>query len=475
MARDNDAKAGVQQQRTIDYAAANEADREKMNKLIAAIDNNPENRDLIREFGKKPMEDIGKAAEKAIQAQQQYAEAFTIYSGPMKALQKGTKEIEGFIRESLGALKSVGVATGKGAGKSLRWVSKLLKGMTSEKEKTDEEKEVEKIEDGLRQQISTVTKMFNDLEDSVPALKRVDADVRNMGKALGKTNMELGFYIGAAKEMLRRYDEEIVPTAFDAMEDPNAANPLAAEQYHDSVVINRNALQKRVAELQEAQITGKNSAMRLRNTVENISEQLDDMDFLLSIGRANIKQFVSEAGFTATTLKAAMLQQGIRQAAEDILDSQIAVLTKVNEILDRTAKRGGLISHEKLIESTNRTHQMLEESTAAKRERRQLMESQSKEMDGLISEQDGFIKRQRQAQLEEHSEARTKADAAAVRTAKTAFEDAATPAPAEIPAAANQNTKPAEIDVDDTAKAAAADARARRRRAAGGPGNGGQG
>lgn len=468
----NDNKTGAAvAARTIDYALASVADKERMDKLIAAIDDKPGDRNLVREFGKKPMEEIGKAADKAISAQQEYAKAFTIYSGPMKALREGTKEVEGFIRESLTALKTVGGAGVKGAGKGLRWFSKMLKSATSDKEKTDEEKEVEKIEDGLKQQIGTVTKLFNDLEDSVPALKRVDADVKTMGTALRSTNMDLAFYIGAAKEMIRRYDEEIIPIALEAIDDPKS-NPVAAEEYHDAVSINRNALQKRMNELQEAQVTGRNSAMRLRNTVENISDQLNDMDFLLSIGRANIKQFVSEAGFTATTLKAAMLQQGIRDAAESILDSQIAVLSKVNEILDRTAKRGGLISHEKLLDSTQKTHQMLEDSAAAKRDRRQLMDAQSKEMDAITNDQADFVKRQRQLQLEEHSVSRQKGDE---RRASESFNETSekvetpVPAAAETKPAANQD-KPVSEDV--SVKQAADAVREARRRAGGGPAGG---
>ena len=441
----NDNKSAATAGRSIDYATVSDVDREKMDKLIQAINDNPANRDLIREFGKKPMEEVGKAADKAIQAQQNYAEAFNVYSGPMKALREGTKEVESFIKESLGALKSVGSAAGKGGIKGLRFLSKLMKSMSSEKEKTDEEKEIEKIEDGLRQQITTVTKLFNDMEDSVPALKRVDADVKVMGKVLSKTNMDLAFHIGAAKEMVRRYDDEILPGAHLMMED-TTINPQLAEQNLDAVTINRNALSRRIGELQEAQLTGKTSAQRLRNTIENIAEQLDDMDFLLTIGRANIKQFVSEAGFSATTLKVAALQQGIRDAAESILDSQIAVLSKVNEMLDRTAKRGGLISHEKLLDVTQKTNQMLEDSAQAKRDNRLQLEAQSKELDTVINDQDEFLKRQRRLQLEEHSAGREKAAAVTPEFNDKAAVSGPSPVPAQVKAPANQDEPVVESD-----------------------------
>lgn len=457
----NDNKSAAAAGRSIDYATANDADREKMDKLIQAINDNPANRDLIREFGKKPMEEVGKAADKAIQAQQNYAAAFNVYSGPMKALREGTKEVESFIKESLGALKSVGSAAGKGGVKGLRFLSKLMKSMSSEKEKTDEEKEIEKIEDGLRQQITTVTKLFNDMEDSVPALRRVDADVKVMGKVLSKTNFDLAYHIGAAKEMVRRYDEEIVPGAHLMMDDPTI-NPMLAEQNLDAVTNNRHALSRRIGELQEAQLTGKTSAQRLRNTVSNIEEQLNDMDFLLTIGRANIKQFVSEAGFSATTLKVATLQQGIRDAAESILDSQIAVLSKVNEMLDRTAKRGGLISHEKLLDVTQKTNQMLEDSAQAKRDNRLQLETQSKELDGVINDQDEFARRQRRLQLEEHSAAREKMEKAATPEFNDKAAPPATPA-AQIKAPANQD-EPATV-ADDEMKASMDAARERLRKA----------
>ena len=459
----NDNRGTATAIRMIDFAKANDADKDRMEKLITAIDNAPHNFDLINNYGQKPLQDYEKVADKVLEAQKRFSDNFATYSGNLKTMREGLDQAKGFMNELGKSLKTLGSATVKGGTKGLGFLRKGLEWFSREKkEKTDEEKEIEGMEESLRVQISVIAKIYQDIAESTPSIKQAHDHAMTLGKSAGDINMELGYYIGAGREMLRRFDEEIIPEQRAILEDPSTSNPIQAGFMYDTLVENRGLLQQRLNVLQESQILGQTTMQQAHQFIQNVRKQQNDISSLRTSGLPNIKNMAANVGNFLMSLKVAGLQQALRTEVESFVDQQLGVLQKTNDILDRIdAQGGGLISTEKLLDVTQRTNQLLEASNEAKRNRQKQLEEQSHQMDELAQGQNAFVRKQRQlednaidAQQEKRAAARKLEEKGVV---KEEFKEAASK-----PVASEQDNAPLPTPDNRASDAAADELRQRR-------------
>jgi len=222
---DKDSRRKRARGKVVDYIDADPDLKKEMEKVMEPVDRNPDSFESIISFGHPPLDRLGKIANDMIKIQGKFNEQVNVMAGALNQLEGGLKGLN---------LDKFGEATQKllkglaGTVKGVKGVSKFFKnlkdGLTGANAKrSEDEKLVKDMQDALPEMLFEMIKLVDNIAKTEIGIKEVMKEAEKLGLARVEATREISVYLGASKEVMRRYNEEYIPEAnkqFEESQDP---------------------------------------------------------------------------------------------------------------------------------------------------------------------------------------------------------------------------------------------------------------
>lgn len=414
----------------IEFKDADEDLRKEMLKIMDPIDKAPNSFEAIINFGNAPLDKLGKVANEMIRVQTKFNNEVNVMATAFNKLEDGIKEmnLDTFGEATRKALQGMAGAAGSG----VKGVTKMMRGMWdavsgAKAKRTEDEKVVKEMQEALPQMLEDLLKMVKNIENTEKGIVDVTREAEKLGKARTEATRELGVYIGASKEVLRRYDEEYIPQAREFFEETGDPED---EIYLKEVLKRRDDFEDRILVLNSSRAASVIAAQQLMQMVETMEDQRKKIQDILRNGQNEWKAMLVAAGIAGSSLKVA---QTIKKADEmgDRMHDQTQHMIEQAHELTQNSKARGTIDPQKLIEAAQRLERLLESESENREKRRLQLEATSKALRGatdkLIEAADSSNKA-RQLEAIKASEERAQEDRQGNDQANDNVEDTAAPA-----------------------------------------------
>ena len=422
----------------IDFADADEELRKEQLKVMDPIDKAPNSFEAIISYGNPPLDKLGKVANEMIRVQTKFNNEVNVMATAFGKLEDGIKDmnLDTFGEATRKALSGMAGAAGSG----VKGVTKMMRGMWdavsgAKAKRTEDEKVVKEMQEALPQMLEDLLKMVKNIENTEKGIVEVTREAEKLGKARTEATRELGVYLGAAKEVMRRYDEEYIP---QAREDFEASGDPEDEIYMKEVLKRRDDFEDRVLVLEGSRAASVIAAQQLMQMIETMEDQRKKIQDILRNGQNEWKAMLVAAGIAGSSLKVA---QTIKKADEmgDRMHDQTQHMIEQAHELTQNSKARGTIDPQKLIEAAQRLERLLENESDNREKRRLQLEATSKALRGatdkLIEAADSSNKARQLEAIETAERNAEKArQAQADGEANDNSEGVATPAAADKPA-----------------------------------------
>src|SRR5690606_27395153 len=200
----------------VDYVDADPELKAHMEKLMDPIDQAPDSFEAIITYGNAPLVRLGDIANDMIKIQGKFNDQVNVMSTALGKLETGLKDmdLDTFGEATRKLLKSMahGAGTGaKGIGKFLSNVKDSLTGAKAKR--TEDEKVVREMQDALPEMLYEMIKLVDNIAKTEQGIKDVMKEAEKLGVARVEATREISVYLGAGKEVLRRYNEEYIAQA----------------------------------------------------------------------------------------------------------------------------------------------------------------------------------------------------------------------------------------------------------------------
>ena len=365
----------------IDFKDADEELRKEMLKVMDPIDKAPNSFEAIIGYGNAPLDKLGKVANEMIRVQTKFNNEVNVMATAFGKLEDGIKDmnLDTFGEATRKALQGMAGAAGTG----VKGVTKMVRGMwdtvSGAKAKRDEdEKVVKEMQEALPQMLEDLLKMVKNIENTEKGIVEVTREAEKLGKARTEATRELGIYIGASKEVMRRYDEEYIPQAREYFQESGDPED---EIYLKEVLKRRDDFEDRILVLNGSRAASVIAAQQLMQMIETMEDQRKKIQDILRNGQNEWKAMLVAAGIAGSSLKVA---QTIKKADEmgDRMHDQTQHMIEQAHELTQNSKARGTIDPQKLIEAAQRLERLLESEGEKREERRLMLEATSKALRG---------------------------------------------------------------------------------------------
>lgn len=442
---DNENRKRRARNRVVDYVDADSVPglKEDMERCMEPVDRAPDSFEAIITYGHPPLEQLGKIANDMIRVQGKFNDQVNVMAGAMQKLENGMNNMNmgQFAEATKNMLKGLAEGTTKGAKGLGKGISGFWKSLTgSNKKATEDEKLIQQMQDQLPQMLFEMIKLVDDIAKTEAGIKQVMMEAEKLGLARVEATREINVYLGASKEVLRRFNEEYIPDAeknFEESQDPED------ELYLKDVLKRKEQFIGRITVLEGSRLQSINAAQQLKHMMDVMEDQRAKIQDILFNGQNEWKAMLAEAGIAGSSLKAAQAIQKADQFGDKMHDETMKMIEEAHEMTQNSKSRG-TIDPVKLIEASGRLQKLIEKENDNNRKRLEDLEATSRNLRGaadkLLESVDSANK---QRLLEAVKDA--KEDAAA---AKAEVEDVKKPV--------NDNKTPAEQQPEATAKDAPA-------------------
>lgn len=342
--------------------------KEKMENLMAAIDSKPESFETIIAFGTEPIAQLGKIAKDILTVQTKMSEQVKVMNIAMDKVSKSVAEST--LDELLDGLKSVGSGAASAAGAGVRGLGGLLKklgqlGKNTKKKKTEEEQHIQAMIDKLPEMYYEMLAMSQSLKDSESGIQSVMKEAEKLGVARIEMVRNLNLYLGAAPEVLRRYEEIYIAEAkreFEASQDPED------EVYLMSLIKAKENFEDQYRILEGSRAQGIDAAQQLRVLLEEMEKQRKIILQFRTIRENEWVALMSGAGLQASALKIAQMIKQADETGDRLHGLTTDMMEKAHELTLNSQGRG-TIDTNKLIESLSRRKAMIEKENQVREQR----------------------------------------------------------------------------------------------------------
>lgn len=419
----------------IDYADADDDLKEEMERVMAPIGAAPDSFEAIITFGTQPLIKLGKIGEDLLKIQGSFDESINVVHDAWKELHGGANSLglEKITKNARSALKgaaAAGAAAGKGIGKAIGKAWDVLSGAA--KKRSEEEKAVREIQDAIPNLLKEMKKLVDRVLGTEQGLIQLTKEVEKLGIARVDATRELGVYLGAGKEVLKRYDEEYL---FEARKDWEADPTPENEMYLNRVVSRKEDFIGQLNRLEQARASSVLGARQLERILKTVEEQRKQMADLRINTQNEWRAMLSAAGFAGSSLKAAETGKMAHDFGDKVFDQTMKMIEDADQ-MTRSAGNRGAIDPQRLIDGLSRMEKMIEDDRNAAQERLRQLEESSKTLRGAADKLIEAADEAKKVRILESTEPKDAAEKAA-----------ATPAPAApvtpSPAAANDDAAPA--------------------------------
>ncbi len=365
----------------IEFKNADEDLRKEMVKIMDAIDKAPNSFEAIINYGNAPLDKLGKVANEMIRVQTKFNNEVNVMATAFGKLEDGIKDmnLDTFGEATRKALQGMAGAAGSG----VKGVTKMMRGMWdavsgAKAKRTEDEKVVKEMQEALPQMLEDLLKMVKNIENTEKGIVEVTREAEKLGKARTEATRELGVYIGASSEVLRRYDEEYIPQAREFFQESGDPED---ELYMKEVLKRRDDFEDRILVLNGSRAASVIAAQQLMTMIETMEDQRKKIQDILRNGQNEWKAMLVAAGIAGSSLKVA---QTIKKADEmgDRMHDQTQHMIEQAHELTQNSKARGTIDPQKLIEAAQRLERLLESESENREKRRLQLEATSKALRG---------------------------------------------------------------------------------------------
>ena len=349
--------------RVVEYAEADGDLKVEMERIMKPISLNPDSFEAIITYGHEPLKDLGVIADQLISVQARFDSQVNVMGDAMEKLQNafskhGIKDIGEAAKNLADAALNAGAKT---VGSGFKMGKGVLDSLTGAKKKRDakrveEEKMLEnlqtKIPDMMRE-MKTLTESIADIEHG---LKEVIVEAEKLGVARGEATRKLNTYIGAGKEVLRRYNDEYIPEAQENFEESNDPED---ELYLQNVLKRKEDFVNQLTVLEGSRTQGVIAMQQLKQMMDMMEEQIKQTQQIRYSSQNEWKAMMAAAGIAGSSLKAAQtLRQG-QEFGDKVHDETFNMIEGAHKItLD--GKGRATVDPQKLILATQRLTKMIE-------------------------------------------------------------------------------------------------------------------
>lgn len=331
----------------------------------------PADFDNIINYGSSVTDQLGELTDKLLEIQSKSTDKFTVFNDTMSQV-RGIVEDRDF-EQGLAFLKDRTLTSGKQvlnqAGNAAKEVGKVGSGilkstwraLTSKKADREEKERTAELEreNALLNELPEKRKQLQQAADAIERLERSLVNHAIQVENLGKTNLnavnELRLYIAAGDEILRIYDEELIPAAKDRFQrekTPNSETTLknlqtSASDFFDQVLeleVVMFRARRDVLELAQQAKTNREYIKTIKKMRKNGINQWKTALAKAALQGQSMKQgraILEHSRFGAETDDLSIeIQQASAKSAKAIQESR---LNEISNLLDNQKKLKGII------------------------------------------------------------------------------------------------------------------------------------
>lgn len=345
--------------------------KERMDALMDPIDNAPADLDLIFKFGTEPLKDLRKVADGVLDINSKLGAQVKVMEAAKAKADKGLDKDK--IKQLTTGLRHM-VANGKELAKDaaatgilggVRVTKKVANFFTGrEKKRTEEEAHVAAM-------IDSIPQMYADMQTAATDLKNAEGDIQGiidaavkLGKARVELVRELNVYLGAASEVLRRYDQVYIVEAKEGLE----AGTQEAQVYLTDIMNARDKFHERYSKLEQSATHAIVAARLLQDTIEQLNKQREMIREFSTVRETEWTALMADAGLSAATLRIQAMLTKSDETGDMIHDAAIEMQEKSHELMKQSEGRG-TIDPAKTLAALERMQKILEEDAEAKHQR----------------------------------------------------------------------------------------------------------
>jgi uncharacterized protein YaaN involved in tellurite resistance len=367
--------------RVVEYVDADPELKAEMEKFMDPIDKAPDSFESIISFGNPPLEKLGKIANDMIKVQGRFNEQVNVMETAMTKLEAGIKEMDmhKFGEATKKLLKSLGTGVGKGA-KGIGGIGKsLFEGLTGAKSKrTEDQKLLNEMQNELPKMLYEMISLVENIEQTEQGIKEVMKEAEKLGYARVEATREISVFLGASKEVLRRYNEEYIPEAskeFEETSDPEA------EIYMQDVMKRKEDFIDRITVLEGSRAASVIAAQQLRQIMETMEDQRKKIQDIIQNSQNEWKAMLAAAGIAGSSLKAAQIIKKADEFGDTMHDQTMQMIESAHD-MTQNSKARGTIDPQKLIDASDRLQKMIESENTARENRLKQLEATATRLRG---------------------------------------------------------------------------------------------
>lgn len=367
--------------KVVDYVDADPDLKKEMEKIMEPVDRNPDSFESIISYGHPPLDRLGKIANDMIKIQGRFNEQVNVMAGALNQLEGGLKglNLDKFGEATQKLLKSLAGGTVKGVKGVSKFFKELKDSVTGAKAKrTEDEKLVKEMQDALPEMLINMIQLVDNIAKTEVGIKEVMKEADKLGLARVEATREISVYLGASKEVLRRYNEEYIPEANKQFEDSQDPED---ELYLKDVMKRKEDFIDRITVLEGSRAASVIAAQQLRQMMETMEDQRKKIQDIMYNSQNEWKAMLAAAGIAGSSLKAA---QTIKKADEfgDKMHDQTMKMIEEAHNLTQNSKARGTIDPQKLIEASDRLQKLIERENDEREKRLRQLEATAVQLRG---------------------------------------------------------------------------------------------
>ncbi len=367
--------------KVVEYADADAELRGLMDRVIAPIDAAPDSFEAIIDYGHPPLEELGKVANQMIAVQTRFNSQVNVMADAMTSLQSGLQgmNLHKFADATKNVLKGFADAGAKTVGGSFSIGKKLVNAFKGgNKPKEEDQKLIEEMQTALPAMLSEMVRLTDDLSKTESGIQDVLKEAEKLGIARLEATRSLNVYLGAGKEVLRRYNEVYIPEAQEAYDESGDPND---EMYLKDMLRRKDDFIGRLTTLEGSRLQGVVAAQQLKQIMETMEDQLSKIQDIKHNSSNEWKAMLAAAGIAGSSLKAAQILRKADEFGDKMQDQTTKMLEESHQITLQSKSRG-TVDPQKLIEAANRLGKMLEAEHTMREQRLKQLDASQQQLRG---------------------------------------------------------------------------------------------
>lgn len=378
---DRDSRRRRTRGKVVDYVDADPDLKAEMEKVMEPIDRNPDNFESIISYGNPPLAKLGNIANDMIKVQGKFNDQVNVMSTALGKLETGLKDmdLDSFGEATRKLLKGLAHGAGSGAKGIGKFFSNVKDSLTGAKAKrTEDEKVVREMQDALPEMLYEMIKLVDNIGKTEKGIREVMEEATKLGQARVEATREISVYLGAGKEVLRRYNEEYIPEAqkdFDESGDPED------QMYLDSVLKRKEDFIDRITVLEGSRAASVIAAQQLRQMMDTMEDQRKKIQDIMHNSQNEWKAMLAAAGIAGSSLRAAQTIKKADEFGDKMHDQTMEMIEQAHE-LTQNSKSRGTIDPQKLIEASDKLQKMIEGENKARENRLKQLEATAQQLRG---------------------------------------------------------------------------------------------